>query len=258
MSELKNLILHREGFVATIQLNRPQALNALNLELMNELISTFESLDKDDSVRCIVLTGNEKAFAAGADIKEMANASAVEMLERDQFSKWDKIRKVKKPIIAAVSGFALGGGCELMMHCDIVIASETAKIGQPEINIGVMPGAGGTQRLTRAVGKVLAMELVLTGRFLSAEEALKAGLINRVVPVEFYLEEAQKLAGEIANRPPVAVRLAKEAILKSFDTTIEMGLEYERKNFYMLFATEDMKEGMAAFVEKRKPEWKGK
>ncbi|MDP4221635.1 MAG: enoyl-CoA hydratase-related protein, partial [Bacteroidota bacterium] len=221
MSELKNLILHREGFVATIQLNRPQALNALNLELMNELISTFESLDKDDSVRCIVLTGNEKAFAAGADIKEMANASAVEMLERDQFSKWDKIRKVKKPIIAAVSGFALGGGCELMMHCDIVIASETAKIGQPEINIGVMPGAGGTQRLTRAVGKVLAMELVLTGRFLSAEEALKAGLINRVVPVEFYLEEAQKLAGEIANRPPVAVRLAKEAILKSFDTTIE-------------------------------------
>ncbi|MDP4229028.1 MAG: enoyl-CoA hydratase-related protein [Bacteroidota bacterium] len=258
MSELKNLILHREGFVATIQLNRPQALNALNLELMNELISTFESLDKDDSVRCIVLTGNEKAFAAGADIKEMANASAVEMLERDQFSKWDKIRKVKKPIIAAVSGFALGGGCELMMHCDIVIASETAKIGQPEINIGVMPGAGGTQRLTRAVGKVLAMELVLTGRFLSAEEALKAGLINRVVPVEFYLEEAQKLAAEIANRPPVAVRLAKEAILKSFDTTIEMGLEYERKNFYMLFATEDMKEGMAAFVEKRKPEWKGK
>jgi enoyl-CoA hydratase len=258
MSELKNLILHREGFVATIQLNRPQALNALNLELMNELIATFESLDKDDSIRCIVLTGNEKAFAAGADIKEMANASAVEMLQRDQFAKWDKIRKVKKPIIAAVSGFALGGGCELMMHCDIIIASETAKIGQPEINIGVMPGAGGTQRLTRAVGKALAMELVLTGRFLSADEALHAGLINKVVPVQFYLEEAQKLAAEIASRPPVAVRLAKEAILKSFDTTIEMGLEYERKNFYMLFATEDMKEGMAAFIEKRKPEWKGK
>jgi enoyl-CoA hydratase len=258
MSELKNLILHRDGFVTTIQLNRPQVLNALNLELMNELIATFESLDKDDSVRCIILTGNEKAFAAGADIKEMAGASAVEMLERDQFSKWDKIRKVKKPIIAAVSGFALGGGCELMMHCDIIIASETARIGQPEINIGVMPGAGGTQRMTRAVGKALAMELVLTGRFLTADEAFQAGLINKVVPVEFYLEEAKKMAAEIANRPPVAVRLAKEAILKSFDTTIEMGLEYERKNFYMLFATEDMREGMAAFIEKRKPEWKGK
>jgi enoyl-CoA hydratase len=258
MSDLKNLILHREGFVATIELHRPQVLNALNLELMNELITTFESLDKDDSIRCIILTGNEKAFAAGADIKEMAEASAVEMLNRDQFSRWDKIRKVKKPIIAAVSGFALGGGCELMMHCDIIVASETAKIGQPEINIGVIPGAGGTQRLTRAVGKALAMELVLTGRMMSADEALKAGLINKVVPVEFYLEEAKKLAETIANRPPVAVRMAKDAILKSFDTTIETGLEYERKNFYMLFATEDMKEGMNAFIEKRKPEWKGK
>ena len=258
MSDLKNLLLHRDGFVATIQLNRPQVLNALNMELMDELIALCDSLDKDDSVRCIVLTGNEKAFAAGADIKEMANATAVEMLARDQFSKWDRIRKVKKPIIAAVSGFALGGGCELMMHCDIVIASETARIGQPEINIGVMPGAGGTQRMTRAVGKVLAMELVLTGRFLTAQEALQAGLINKVVPVEFYLEEAQKLAAEISNRPPVAVRLAKEAVLKSFDTTMEIGLEFERKNFYLLFASEDMREGMAAFIEKRKPEWKGK
>jgi len=258
MSEFKNLLLHRDGFVATIQLNRPQVLNALNMELMDELVTLFEKLDKDDSVRCFVLTGNDKAFAAGADIKEMASATAVDMLNRDQFAKWDRIRKVKKPIVAAVSGFALGGGCELMMHCDMVIASESARIGQPEINIGVMPGAGGTQRMTRAVGKVLAMELVLTGRFLNAEEALQAGLINKVVPVEFFLEEAQKLAKEISNRPPVAVRLAKEAILKSFDTTIEMGLEYERKNFYMLFATEDMKEGMAAFIEKRKAEWKGK
>ncbi|MEP7235948.1 MAG: enoyl-CoA hydratase-related protein [Ignavibacteriota bacterium] len=258
MSDLKNLILRRNGFVATIELNRPQVLNALNRELMDELVETFETLDKDDTIRCFVLTGNEKAFAAGADIKEMASASAVDMLARDQFAKWDRIRKIKKPIIAAVSGFALGGGCELMMHCDIVIASETARIGQPEINIGVMPGAGGTQRMTRAVGKVLAMELVLTGRFLTANEALQAGLINRVVPVEFFLEEAQKLAAEIANRPPIAVRLAKEAILKSFDTTIEMGLEFERKNFYLLFASEDMREGMAAFVEKRKPEWKGK
>jgi enoyl-CoA hydratase len=258
MSELRNLVILRDDFVVTVQLNRPQVLNALNMELMDELITTLDVLDKDETVRCIVLTGNEKAFAAGADIKEMANATATEMLERDQFTKWDRIRKIKKPIIAAVSGFALGGGCELMMHCDIIIASETARIGQPEINIGVMPGAGGTQRMTRAVGKVLAMELILTGRFLTAEEALKAGLINKVIPVEFYLEEAQKLAREIANRPPVAVRLAKEAILKSFDTTIETGLEFERKNFYLLFATEDMKEGMAAFIEKRKPEWKGK
>jgi enoyl-CoA hydratase len=225
---------------------------------MDELVASLESLDRDENIRAIVLTGNEKAFAAGADIKEMADATAVDMLYRDQFAKWDKIRKIKKPLVAAVSGFALGGGCELMMHCDIIIASETARIGQPEINIGVMPGAGGTQRLTRAVGKALAMEMVLTGRFITAEEALKGGLINKVVPVEFYLEEAQRLAKEIASRPPVAVRLAKEAVLKSFDTTIEMGLEFERKNFYMLFASEDMREGMSAFIEKRKPEWKGK
>lgn len=258
MAELKNLILSRDGFVATVQLNRPAVLNALNLETMNELVATLESLDNDDTVRAIVLAGSEKAFAAGADIKEMASASAIDMLYRDQFTKWDRIRKIKKPLIAAVSGFALGGGCELMMHCDIIIASETARIGQPEINIGVMPGAGGTQRLTRAIGKGLAMEMVLTGKFITGEEACAAGLVNKVVPVEFYLEEAQRLAGEIASRPPVAVRLAKEAVLKSFDTTIEMGLEFERKNFYLLFASDDMKEGMAAFIEKRKPEWTGK
>lgn len=258
MSELKNLILSRDGFVATLQLNRPAVLNALNLETMNELVATLESLDNDETVRAIVLAGSEKAFAAGADIKEMASASAIDMLYRDQFTKWDRIRKIKKPIVAAVSGFALGGGCELMMHCDMVIASETARIGQPEINIGVMPGAGGTQRLTRAVGKVRAMEMVLTGKFITADEACAAGLVNKVVPVEFYLEEAQRLAREIANRPPVAVRLAKEAVLKAFDTTIEMGLEFERKNFYLLFASDDMKEGMSAFIDKRKPEWKGK
>lgn len=168
-----------------------------------------------------------------------------------------KIRKIKKPIIAAVSGVALGGGCELTMICDIIICSETARFGQPEILIGVMPGAGGTQRLTRAVGKVIAMEMVLTGRMISAEEALKFGLINKIVPVEFYLEEAISLAREISNRPPIAVRLAKESVLKSFDTTIVDGLEFERKNFYMLFSTDDMKEGMKAFIEKRKPEWKG-
>ncbi|HEY3876595.1 MAG TPA: enoyl-CoA hydratase-related protein, partial [Candidatus Kapabacteria bacterium] len=223
-----------------------------------ELVDCLESLDLDERVRAIVLTGSERAFAAGADIKEMADASAMEMLSRDQFARWDRIRKIKKPIIAAVSGFALGGGCELMMHCDIIVASETARLGQPEILIGVMPGAGGTQRLTRAIGKGLAMEMILTGRQITGEEAMRAGLVNKVVPVEFYLEEAQKLAKDIADKPPIAVRLAKEAVLKSFDTTIEMGLEYERKNFYLLFASEDMREGMKAFLEKRKPEWKGK
>lgn len=255
---LKNLILSQDGFVATIQLNRPKVLNALNLELMVELADTLEMLDNDSSVRAIVLAGNERAFAAGADITEMAGASTIDMLMRDQFARWERIRKIKKPLIAAVSGFALGGGCELMMHCDIIVASETARFGQPEILIGVMPGAGGTQRLTRAVGKALAMEMVLTGRQITADEALRAGLINKIVPVEYFLEEAQKMAKDIANKPPIGVRLAKEAVLKSFDTTIEMGLEYERKNFYLCFSSDDMKEGMAAFVEKRKPTWSGK
>ncbi len=254
----QNILVSKEAGYAVVQFNRPDVLNAINIKLMEELVDALEALDQDNDVRCIVLTGNEKAFAAGADIKEMADASAVEMLIRDQFARWDKIRKIKKPIIAAVSGFALGGGCELMMTCDIVIASETAKIGQPEINIGVMPGAGGTQRLTRAVGKAKAMEIVLTGKTISAEEALKWGLINKVVPVEYFLQEAKDLAKEIASKPPVAVRLAKEAVLKAFDTTIEGGLEFERKNFYLLFASDDQKEGMKAFVEKRKAEWKGK
>lgn len=252
------LLVSREDGIAVVQFNRPEVLNALNMALIAELVETLETLDKEDAIRCIVVTGNEKAFAAGADIKEMADASAMDMLQRDQFARWDRIRKIKKPIVAAVSGFALGGGCELMMACDMVVASETARIGQPEINIGVMPGAGGTQRLTRAVGKVKAMEMVLTGSMITADEALKWGLVNRVVPVEAFLDEAKTLAKEIAAKPPVAVRLAKEAVLKSFDTTIEGGLEFERKNFYMLFASEDQKEGMKAFVEKRKAEWKGK
>lgn len=251
------LLVTKEQGYALVTINRPEVLNALNMKLMHELVDTLESLDADDGVRCIILTGNEKAFAAGADIKEMADASAMEMLKRDQFARWDRIRKIKKPIIAAVSGFALGGGCELVMTCDMVVASETAKFGQPEINIGVMPGAGGTQRLTRAVGKAKAMEMVLTGRMISADEALRWGLINKVVPVESYLEEAKAWAREIASKPPVAVRLAKESVLKAFDTTIEAGLEFERKNFYLLFSSEDQKEGMKAFTEKRKPEWKG-
>ena len=256
--DYKNLLVTKEAGYAIIQFNRPEVLNAINIQLMIELVDALETLDKDDDVRCVILTGNEKAFAAGADIREMADASAMEMLSRDQFARWDRIRKVKKPIIAAVSGFALGGGCELAMTCDLIIASETARFGQPEISLGVMPGAGGTQRLTRAVGKAKAMEMVLTGRAITAEEAKQWGLVNKVVPVEYCLREAIDLAKEIASKPPVAVRLAKEAVLKSFDTTIEGGLEYERRNFYLLFASDDQKEGMSAFVEKRKPEWKGK
>jgi enoyl-CoA hydratase len=244
--------------VGAIQLNRPAVLNALSLQTMIELVEAFETYDADEAIRCIVIHGSEKAFAAGADITEMSDATLTTMLERDQFARWERIRQVKTPIIAAVSGFALGGGCELAMHADMIIASDTAQFGQPEINIGVMPGAGGTQRLTRAVGKALAMEIVLTGRMISATQAQAAGLVNRVVPVAYYLQEAFALAGDVASKAPIAARLAKEAVLKAHSTTLEGGLEFERKNFYMLFATEDQKEGMAAFVEKRKPEWKGK
>lgn len=247
----------REG-VALIRLNRPRELNALNLELMDELVAAFKELDADPESRCIVITGNDRAFAAGADIKQMAGKTAIDMHKVDQFSKWDSIKKTKTPVIAAVSGFALGGGCELTMICDMIVASETAKFGQPEIKIGVMPGAGGTQRLTRAVGKALAMEVVLTGRFISAQEAFDAGLINRVMPPELYLDGALELAMQVASMPPLAAQMAKEAVLKSFDTTLDDGLLFERKNFYLLFATEDQKEGMAAFVEKRRPNWKGK
>lgn len=254
------LIVHQNvaPHVAHIALNRPKELNALNLQLMGELRDTLKLLDADDDVRVIVLSGNEKAFAAGADIKEMANKTAIDMFITDQFSTWDTIKKIKKPIIGAVSGFALGGGCELSMLCDMIVASETARFGQPEIKIGVMPGAGGTQRLTRAVGKALAMEMVLTGRFITAEEALHAGLINKVVPAALYLQEAIKLAAEIAMLSPLAVKMAKEAVLKSFDATLEEGLHFERKNFYLLFASEDQKEGMQAFMEKRAPVFKGR
>ncbi len=244
--------------VTVVQINRPKELNALNRTVMEEIGAALTAADADEACRCVVLTGNERAFAAGADIKEMADASAVEMLNRDQFARWEIIRKTKKPVIAAVSGFCLGGGCELAMLCDMIVASESAQFGQPEVNIGVMPGAGGTQRLTKAVGKALAMEIALTGRFFPAQKMLEAGLINRVVPTELYFQEAIKLAEEIAQKPPVAVRLIKESINAAFETHLDEGLMRERKNFYLLFATEDQKEGMAAFVEKRKAEWKGK
>ena len=243
--------------IALIQLNRPKELNALNLQLMQEIKRALITLDEDEEIRAIIITGNERAFAAGADIKQMSGKGAIDMLKIDQFSTWDQIRKTKKPIIAAVSGFALGGGCELCMICDMIVASESAQFGQPEINIGVMPGAGGTQRLTRAVGKVKAMEMVLTGTFISAHEALKYGLVNKVVPTEVYLSEAVNLAKNIVNKSPIAVQLAKESVLKAFDMPLQEALYFERKNFYMLFATLDQKEGMNAFVEKRKPEFKG-
>jgi enoyl-CoA hydratase len=244
--------------IALIELNRPKELNALNLQLMGELRDALQALDQDETVRVIVLTGNEKAFAAGADIKQMAGKTAIDMLQIDQFATWDQLKKIKKPLIAAVSGFALGGGCELAMTCDMIIASETAIFGQPEIKIGVMPGAGGTQRLTKALGKAKAMEMVLTGKFMAAEEAEKYGLINRVVPVELYLTEALKLAAEIAQLSPVAVRLAKEAVLLSFETSLAEGLHLERKNFYLTFASEDQTEGMKAFIQKRRPNFKGR
>ena len=241
-----------------IQLNRPQQLNALNVTVMEEVVTALEAFDQDERIGCIVITGNPRAFAAGADIKDMAQATAVDMLLRDSVKRWDRLKQIKKPVIAAVSGYCLGGGCELAMTCDLIIASESAQFGQPEVNLGVIPGAGGTQRLTRAIGKSKAMEMVLTGRFMDAREAEQVGLVARVVPVEVYLDEALKLANEIAARPPVAVRLAKEAVNKAFETALSEGLDYERRLFYLLFATADQKEGMRAFIEKRPAEWQGR
>ena len=251
------ILVSQEERVGVVQLHRPEVLNALSPDLMKELVDALEAFDQDDGIGCILLTGGEKVFAAGADIKRMAEASAMGMLLMDQLARWDRIRKLHKPVVAAINGFALGGGCELAMMCDIIIAGENAKFGQPEINIGVIPGAGGTQRLTRAAGKAKAMELILTGRQFSANEALEMGLINQVVPPELTIEEAKKMAKTISEKPAIAVRLAKEAILKAFDTTIEGGLDYERKLFYLLFASSDQKEGMQAFMEKRSPVWQG-
>jgi len=252
------ILTETRGRVGLITLNRPQAMNALNRMLLSELVSALTAFDADEAVGAMVITGSERAFAAGADIKEMAEASAVEMLTSSFVELFDGIRKVRKPVIAAASGFALGGGCELAMSCDMIVASETAKFGQPEVTIGVIPGAGGTQRLTRAVGKALAMEMVLNNRMLTAAEALQYGLVNRVVPVERLMEETLALATEVAGRAPLAVRLGKEAINKAFELSLTEGLDAERRAFYMLFASEDQKEGMKAFVEKRKAEWKGR
>ncbi len=253
-----NILVEQDGAVATITLNRPKVLNALNQETMDELVAALEALDRDDAIRCIVLTGSERAFAAGADVNEMAAATPADMLSGYRFQQWERIRKISKPIVAAVRGFALGGGCELAMLCDMIVAGEGARFGQPEINIGIMPGAGGTQRLTRAVGKARAMEIVLTGRHITATEAAAAGLVTRVVPDEVTLDEAKRLARQIAAKPPIAVRLAKESILKAFDMTLEGGLDFERKAFYLLFSTEDKVEGIQAFLAKRPPTFRGR
>lgn len=248
----------REDGVGIVSLNRPKLHNALNFALMEELVGELERLDRDEQILVILLTGNDKAFAAGADINEMAEASAIEIMKYDQFAVWDRIARVSKPIVGAASGFVLGGGCELMMNCDIVIASETALIGQPEIKLGIMPGAGGTQRLTRAVGVRKALEMLLTGEPITAKQALQYGLVNRVVPVESYYQEALKLAKQIAEQPPLAVRMIKKAVYKADDVPLQDALDYERNGFYLLLASEDRKEGMQAFLEKRKARFTGK
>ena len=254
----EHILTRTAGRVGIVQFNRPKAMNALNKRLMSETMGALDAFDADDAIGCMVITGNERAFAAGADIKEMADATPAEMMASPFIGYWDRLRQIGKPVIAAVSGFALGGGCELAMACDMIVASETARFGQPEINLGVIPGAGGTQRMTLAVGKALAMEMILNGRLLTADEALKHGLVNRVVPAEVYLEEAVKLAAEIAERAPIALRLAKEAVNAVYEMPLQAGLAYERHLFYTLFSTADQKEGMDAFINKRKPAWKGK
>lgn len=246
------------GRVGIVKLNRPQAMNAFNTTLVTEAFDALEAFDKDENIGVMVVTGNEKTFAAGADIKEMAEASPFEMIAQGRVEQWDRIRALKKVVIAAVSGWALGGGCEFALSCDMIVASESAKFGQPEITIGVIPGAGGTQRLARLLGKNLTMEMVINNRTLTAAEALQFGIANRVVPVEGYLDAAVTFAEEIASRAPLAVRMAKDAVNAAFENTLTEGLKAEKRNFYTLFSTEDQKEGMKAFIEKRKPNWKGK
>lgn len=258
MAEYQYILVERTEPIGIVTLNRPKELNALSNGLVSELANALEELDRDEAIRCIVITGaGEKAFAAGADIKEMSDKSPIDMM-LGGFEAWGRIRSLHTPLIAAVGGYALGGGCELAMHCDMIIASENARFGQPEILIGVIPGAGGTQRLARTLGKYRTMEMVLTGAQISAQEMFEHNLVNRVVPKGEHLNEAIKLAQKVAEQAPVAVRLAKESVLAAFETSLEEGLEIERKNFFLLFATEDMREGMRAFIEKRKAEFKGK
>lgn len=255
----ETILVEIEDHIGLITLNRPKALNALNSQLLSELGDALTSMQKDKNVRCIILTGSEKAFAAGADIKEMSEKSFVDMFTQDYFgAESDAILRVRKPIIAAVSGFALGGGCELAMMCDFIIASDTAKFGQPEINLGVVAGIGGTQRLTRFVGKSKSMEMHLTGRMMEADEAERSGLVSRIVPTKDLLSEARKAAGKIAEKSSISTMLVKEAVNRAYETTLQEGLLYERRVFHSLFSTHDQSEGMNAFVEKREPQFRDK
>jgi enoyl-CoA hydratase len=252
------IVTERDGRVGVVLMNRPKQLNALSGELMGAVTGALEELDADPEIRAIVLGGGERAFAAGADITELAAGTPISLYENRRIEQWDRIRDLRTPVVAAVSGFCLGGGCELAMLCDLIVASETAKFGQPEINLGVLPGAGGTQRLTRAVGKAIAMDMILSGRMINAREALGLGLVARVVAKEAWLEEAKRAAGEIAAKGPIAVRLAKEAVDQAFEAPLSVGIEFERRVFYLARASEDATEGLTAFVEKRAPDFKGR
>jgi enoyl-CoA hydratase len=253
-----SVLLEREEPIAVVRLNRPEQLNALSSELMRELVGALENLDSDEAVRCIALAGDERAFAAGADISELRDTATIDLYFGARLDLWDAIRSIRTPLVAAVSGFCLGGGCELALACDLIIASESAQFGQPETGLGVMPGAGGTQLLARSIGKAKTMDVVLSGRFLDAYEAERAGLVARVVAREAWLDEAKRVAHEIAVKAPVAQRLAKEAVNRAFETTLTSGLDVERKLFHLAHSTEDAKEGLSAFGEKRQPDFKGR
>jgi enoyl-CoA hydratase len=252
------VLTETRGPVGIVTINRPQVRNALNSQTIGELVDALEAFDGEREIRCMILTGDDRAFAAGADISQMVEAGAIDVLDDDRFAHWARFRAIKKPVIAAVSGYALGGGCELALMCDLVVASETAQFGQPEVRIGIIPGAGGTQRWARSSGKVRAMEAVLIGEPIAAAEAQRIGLINRVVPAGTQLDEALRLANLVASRPPLAVRLGKEAVNHALETSLSAGLEYERKLFYLLFASEDKREGMRAFLEKRAGKFSGR
>jgi enoyl-CoA hydratase len=254
----QNIAVETQGRVGIIRLNRPQALNALNKALIGELTQAIEAFDSDEKIGCLLITGSDKAFAAGADIKEMADKSFIEAYLGNFVSNWNALASARKPVVAAVSGFALGGGCELAMQCDVIIAADTAKFGQPEIKLGVIPGIGGTQRLAHAVGKAKAMDLILTGRMMDAAEAERSGLVARVVPAANLMDEAMKVAETIANMSLPSVLAGKEAVNRAFESGLAEGMAFERRIFHSLFATEDQKEGMKAFVEKRQPKWKNK
>lgn len=256
--EFEHILVDREPPIATVTLNRPKVLNALSPELMGEVSAALTELDEDEEIRAVVLTGGPRVFAAGADIGDMAERTPIDQLLRDQTGRWSKLTSFTKPLIGAVNGYALGGGCEVALMCDLVVAGDNARFGQPEVNLGIIPGGGGTQRWPRLAGKHVAMEMVLLGTQISAQRAHELGLVNWVVPAEATIGFAQRIAGQLAEKPPLAVRLGKESVNKALETTLAEGLGVERKNFYFLFASEDQKEGMRAFLEKRKGDFKGR